>query len=47
MGDKINIRVVAANLTKRQLDYEWVVEGGAVSNSRGGDDKKLKTKKKK
>jgi ribonuclease R len=27
MGDKIKIRVVAANLTKRQLDYEWVVEG--------------------
>jgi hypothetical protein len=29
------------------LDYEWVVEGGAVSNSRIGGDKKLKTKKKK
>jgi len=27
MGDKIKIRVVSANLTKRQLDYEWVVEG--------------------
>ena len=26
MGDKIKIRVVAANLTKRQLDYEWVME---------------------
>ena len=26
MGDKIKIRVVAANLTKRQLDYEWVNE---------------------
>lgn len=25
MGDKITIRVVAANLDKRQLDYEWVV----------------------
>jgi len=25
MGDKVFIRVVAANLTKRQLDYEWVV----------------------
>ncbi len=25
MGDKIRIKVVAANLTKRQLDYEWVV----------------------
>ncbi|MCX6210730.1 MAG: ribonuclease R [Bacteroidetes bacterium] len=26
MGDKINILVVAANLDKRQLDYEWVLE---------------------
>jgi ribonuclease R len=26
MGDKIKIKVVAANLTKRQLDYQWVPE---------------------
>jgi ribonuclease R len=25
MGDKVLIRVVAANLAKRQLDYEWVL----------------------
>ena len=25
MGDKVLIKVVAANLTKRQLDYEWVI----------------------
>jgi ribonuclease R len=25
MGDKVMIKVVAANLTKRQLDYEWVM----------------------
>ena len=24
MGDKVRIKVVAANLAKRQLDYEWV-----------------------
>jgi len=24
MGDKVRIKVVAANLTKRQLDYHWV-----------------------
>lgn len=24
MGDKVSIRVIAANLDKRQLDYEWV-----------------------
>ena len=28
MGDKIWIKVVAANLTKRQLDYEWVIATG-------------------
>jgi len=25
MGDKVRIKVVAANLTKRQLDYEWIL----------------------
>ncbi len=28
MGDKVWIKVVAANLEKRQLDYEWVINGG-------------------
>ena len=28
MGDKVWIKVVAANLTKRQLDYEWVIASG-------------------
>lgn len=28
MGDKVWIKVVAANLTKRQLDFEWVVVSG-------------------
>lgn len=27
MGDKVWVRVVAANLTKRQLDFEWVIDG--------------------
>lgn len=30
MGDKVRIKVVAANLTKRQLDYEWVVASETV-----------------
>ncbi len=30
MGDKVTIRVVAANLVKRQLDYEWVVKPNAA-----------------
>lgn len=25
MGDKLTVKVVAANLTKRQIDYEWVI----------------------
>ncbi|HET6255934.1 MAG TPA: ribonuclease R [Puia sp.] len=27
IGDKLTIRIVAANLSKRQLDYEWVITG--------------------
>lgn len=41
MGDKVWIKVVAANLTKRQLDYEWVVAGEFAK------EKKEKSKKKK
>lgn len=43
MGDKVWIKVVAANLTKRQLDYEWVVAGELDVK----DDKKGKGRKKK
>lgn len=39
MGDKVTIKVVAANLTKRQLDYEWV-----VASSIGDEAKKGKKK---
>ena len=28
MGDKVTIKVIAANLAKRQLDYEWVISAG-------------------
>jgi ribonuclease R len=38
MGDKVWIKVVAANLTKRQLDYEWVVADEFAT------EKKLKEK---
>lgn len=31
MGDTIRIKVVAANLEKKQLDYEWVLGGGGDS----------------
>ena len=33
MGDKIWIKVVAANLEKRQLDYEWVINGGKETDA--------------
>ena len=45
MGDKVMIKVVAANLTKRQLDYEWVVKAGSVEDITG-DGMEVKTKKK-
>ncbi len=50
MGDKINIRVVAANLTKRQLDYEWIMEGsvGAIKTKKiklKSENSKVKSKK--
>jgi ribonuclease R len=46
MGDAVRIKVVAANLSKRQLDYEWVTEKKGVSNSKlvkKGADSKSKT----
>ena len=48
MGDKVWIKVVAANLTKRQLDYEWVVAGELVTEkSNAAPVRKLKVKIKK
>lgn len=43
MGDKLQIRVVAANLAKRQLDYEWVFEG--MKKKEKPKDKKAGKKK--
>jgi ribonuclease R len=45
MGDIITIKVVAANLTKRQLDYEWVLK--PESNSPKPKPKKIKIRNKK
>ena len=44
MGDKVRIKIVAANLTKRQLDYEWVL---ATKEDINGDNKPAKPKHKK
>ncbi len=44
MGDKVRIKVVTANLTKRQLDYEWVADKKApVKKTK---EERRKTKKK-
>ncbi len=34
MGDKVKIKVVAANLIKRQLDYEWVKESNQAKKKK-------------
>jgi len=44
MGDKVRIKVVAANLTKRQLDYEWVIASSIKEEP--DEAKKLKTQSK-
>jgi ribonuclease R len=46
MGDAVKIKVVAANLSKRQLDYEWVtqkVAGGSGELGKKARDVKGKT----
>ncbi len=45
MGDKVQIKVVAANLGKRQLDYEWVPAHAKATSKKV--ETKVKTKKKK
>ncbi|MBS1605981.1 MAG: ribonuclease R [Bacteroidetes bacterium] len=37
MGDKVTIKVVSANLTKRQLDYEWVITSGGAAVTEGAE----------
>lgn len=45
MGDKVWIKVISANLGKRQLDYEWVIKPGEENSSSGTEKKKTKRKK--
>jgi ribonuclease R len=40
IGDKVRIKVIAANLTKRQLDYEWVLADTTETNARAKHKKK-------
>lgn len=46
MGDKVFIRVVAANLEKRQLDYEWVINAEGDEKKTNPKNKPLKNRKK-
>ncbi|MDE1192622.1 MAG: ribonuclease R [Arachidicoccus sp.] len=47
MGDTVRIKVVAANLDKRQLDYEWVLKSDeAKKNEKKSGDTKTKRKSK-
>ncbi len=45
IGDKVWIKVISANLEKRQLDYEWVIKAG-VENEEEKPKKKQSSKKK-
>jgi ribonuclease R len=49
MGDAVRIKVVAANLSKRQLDFEWVheqsVTGSKSKAHASGNEKQKATKK--
>ncbi len=47
MGDAVRIKVVAANLSKRQLDYEWVTDqkGNAAKSKAVGKAKQKTTAK--
>lgn len=47
MGDKVRIKVVAANLTKRQLDYEWVIVTGILDDEAQKHEKHEKHDRKK
>jgi ribonuclease R len=48
MGDRVRIKVVAANLEKRQLDYEWILTPATEVVDPVVDEKpKSKRKKKK
>lgn len=45
MGDRVWIRVIAANLEKRQLDYEWVMDAGKEEEEVKSQKSKVKNKR--
>ena len=46
MGDRVRIKVVAANLSKRQLDYEWVTDRKGISKLELGKKGKVQKENK-
>lgn len=46
MGDKVRIKIVAANLIKRQLDYEWVLTAAEEAEAKEKAKNRPKLKKK-
>ena len=51
MGDKVYVKVIATNLAKRQIDYEWVITSSIKDNGQpkveAAEEAKPKKKKKK
>ncbi len=47
MGDKVWVKVVAANLAKRQIDFEWVIDPGKEIEEESSENSKLSKKRKK
>ena len=45
MGDKLRIRLVSANLAKRQLDYEWIIKSAEPIQETGEIEHREKKKK--
>src|SRR5579871_165049 len=43
MGDKVTVKLIAANLAKRQLDFEWILNSTAIDD----DSVSIRIKKKK
>jgi ribonuclease R len=44
MGDAVRVRVVAASLAKRQLDFEWVTASVKGNSIKPGSQTKAKSK---
>ena len=46
MGDRVMIRVAAANLSKRQLDYQWIIRAGSADEDYHKEKAQKKSHKK-